>query len=59
MAFSFRLLCCCLEGTDLIYEGITTFVMLLFIVDAPFVEGTDLIYEGITTLGCHSVIQCP
>jgi hypothetical protein len=41
------------EGTDLIYEGITTCVVSASVVNSLSlqVEGTDLIYEGITT-GC-------
>jgi hypothetical protein len=39
------------EGTDLIYEGITTLLFLgLFCLFFCCLEGTDLIYEGITTL---------
>jgi hypothetical protein len=40
------------EGTDLIYEGITTVCNLikLFHDSILSTEGTDLIYEGITTL---------
>jgi hypothetical protein len=39
------------EGTDLIYEGITTPGFLFAPVSEllPSAEGTDLIYEGITT----------
>jgi hypothetical protein len=36
------------EGTDLIYEGITTLDKLVSKIRVQF-EGTDLIYEGITT----------
>jgi hypothetical protein len=37
-----------MEGTDLIYEGITTESFKLEATPEPE-EGTDLIYEGITT----------
>jgi hypothetical protein len=49
------------EGTDLIYEGITTdgcprLAYPLF----ALIEGTDLIYEGITTLSTEvSDFQLP
>jgi hypothetical protein len=39
------------EGTDLIYEGITTFLCVHVVLLSRSVEGTDLIYEGITTEG--------
>jgi hypothetical protein len=39
-----------MEGTDLIYEGITTFQGTLSLCSIySKAEGTDLIYEGITT----------
>jgi hypothetical protein len=37
------------EGTDLIYEGITTGAQTPFPLFHKIQEGTDLIYEGITT----------
>jgi hypothetical protein len=42
-----------IEGTDLIYEGITTTATSVLVVRLAtnFQEGTDLIYEGITTFG--------
>jgi hypothetical protein len=39
------------EGTDLIYEGITTMGCQMFSNFFLLCEGTDLIYEGITTIG--------
>jgi hypothetical protein len=39
----------CFEGTDLIYEGITTKTNIRQLNFAEHLEGTDLIYEGITT----------
>jgi hypothetical protein len=42
-----------MEGTDLIYEGITTEALSgRRVTGRHSSEGTDLIYEGITTQGC-------
>jgi hypothetical protein len=43
------------EGTDLIYEGITTLRSAYSFSELQ--EGTDLIYEGITTTVCTSPVR--
>jgi hypothetical protein len=50
------------EGTDLIYEGITTLpaLAIFYSIVIPFAaEGTDLIYEGITTRFHHRSFHRP